>query len=96
MNPDVESLLARLNAPIDADKIYDWIVQKRKKTKSDMPRQGFQTEMEIIDEERLEAAALIRKLSAEVERYQAFCEPLAVRPMNCNFVINEMPKAPTL
>lgn len=55
-----------LRKPIDADKIYDWIVAKRKETRSDLPRLGFCNSMELIDEERAEAAAEIRRLRAEL------------------------------
>jgi hypothetical protein len=59
---DIDDLLARLRKPIDADGIYDWIIQKRKETTSDLPRLGFINEMELIDEQRMEAAAAIATL----------------------------------
>lgn len=58
----MSDLVERLRKPIDADRIYDWIVEKRKKHRSDFPRLGFVNEMELIDEERNEAATRITEL----------------------------------
>lgn len=58
----MSDLVERLRKPIDADRLYDWIVEKRKETNSDFPRLGFQNAMELIDEERHEAAARITEL----------------------------------
>ena len=59
-------LVERLRKPIAADSIYDWIVQKRKQTTSDLPRQGFCNEMELIDEQRTEAADMISTLRTQL------------------------------
>ena len=68
---DVEGLIAKLRKPIDADKLYDWIVKARKQTRSDFPRQGFAVEMDLIDEERSEAATTLAAQQARVAELEA-------------------------
>jgi len=62
----MSDIVDRLRLPIDADKIYDWVIKKRKETRSDLPRLGFCNDMELIDEEREEAAETITRLRAEL------------------------------
>lgn len=62
----MSDLVERLRKPSDADRLYDWIIEKRKETTSDFPRLGFQNEMELIDEERQEAAARITELETSL------------------------------
>jgi len=61
-----DDLIERLKKPIEADRIYNWVVEKRKKHRSDFPRQGFQIEMELLDEERKEAADALETQAAEL------------------------------
>jgi len=79
-------IVERLRLPIDADKIYDWVIKKRKETRSDFSRLGFSNSMELLDEERAEAANIIASLRAELAeaRAKAFEEAarkVATHPM---------------
>lgn len=85
----MSDIVERLRTPIDADKIYDWVIQKRKETRSDLPRLGFCNDMGLIDEEREEAATEITRLHAErdallIALHDAIRRPMGVVPASAD------------
>ena len=64
-------MIARLQVRTDADRLYDAIARQRKETTSDLPRINLANTIELLDDERAEAATLIAHQERRIEALEA-------------------------
>ena len=65
-NEALASLVERLRKPTDTDGLWDAMMRQRKETRSDLPRMNMENTIDLLDEERTEAAATLEALAADL------------------------------